>query len=798
MFRFIAALVAALLALSYALPATAATTGLVRGVITVDGKPAPGATVTLQGEGSLFHATANSKGEYVFPQVPFGQYRLIAQAKGAHEIQVIVNVASGQVSTIDVPLSTQLREIAQTTVIAHAGVETNPPSVNQITRSTIQSSPVNNSLNQLLETQPGVVQFSYNEPVINGFHGVTYNIDGAPLPLATTSNFAEIIDPKVIDSIELLTGAIPAEYGGDRMGGVVNIISNRPTDIPEGTYGSITGGFGNQGQGIGQFDVESRSGQSEFFLSANTQTTDRGLDAPTYVPINDASSSSDQFFRFITQLTPRDSLAFDYSNQFSQFEIPINTDPNNPYDPVLNAPGTLDTQLEYDRFSNLNWTQISKDGNGVFQVIPWWRSTRIDYLGDLPLDVLGVEPNFSACPPDCTQTVHLVGLNQNQYASYVGLRASDFRAAGNHAWKIGVDVNRENATASQEFACYYVGCKPSGTVASPYYSAYAVPQGQAGSQIGIYGEDRWQETPNVLWSYGLRYDHSTGYVGGWQFSPRIGVNLWDGGRNVAHVYYGRFYAAPLLEDVREACVALSPQQACLTSHPVYDLKPESDAYYEMGVVHTFNSRFTGTLNVFQKSAVNVLDTTQLLNTPIFAVYNNAIGIAHGAELKLQEQEIGGDQWFLTGTYSSSYAACISGSEFLFPPNANEPGVPCVAQLAIEDHSQLVDATAAYTHRFGDHKLWFSTLQANYGSGFPVQFQDANVALSGTLPAHTTFDFSAGRNLTPGRSGEDQGLGFQLQILNLLNHQYPIKVANGFNTTQIANSRSFLLRLTAPF
>ena len=284
MSRFLTALVAVFLALSFTSPVFAATTGLVRGKITIDGKPAPGAAVLLEGEGSLFKTTADAKGEYVFPQVPFGSYRLIARAKGVHEIQVLVNVASGQVSTIDVPLSTQLKEIAQTTVTAHAGAEGNPPSVNQLTRTTIQTSPVNNSLDRLLETLPGVVQFSYNEPVINGFHGVTYNIDGAPLPLATTSNFAEIIDPKIINSLELLTGAIPAEYGGDRMGGVVNIISNRPTDIPEGTYGSITGGFGNQAQGIGEFDVESRSGLSEFFLSANTYTTDRGLDAPTVRP----------------------------------------------------------------------------------------------------------------------------------------------------------------------------------------------------------------------------------------------------------------------------------------------------------------------------------------------------------------------------------------------------------------------------------------------------------------------------------------------------------------------------------
>ena len=88
----------------------------------------------LEGEGSRFQTKADAKGDYVFPLVPYGSYRLIARADGAHEIQVLVNVASGQVVRVDVPLSTNLKEIAQTTVTAHAGVEANPPSVNQINR----------------------------------------------------------------------------------------------------------------------------------------------------------------------------------------------------------------------------------------------------------------------------------------------------------------------------------------------------------------------------------------------------------------------------------------------------------------------------------------------------------------------------------------------------------------------------------------------------------------------------------------------------------------------------------------
>jgi outer membrane receptor protein involved in Fe transport len=798
MFRFLTALAAVFLAYALAMPAFAATIGLVRGTVTVDGKPAPRATVTLEGEGSRFVATTDVSGGYVFSQVPFGRYRLIAHATGAHDLTVFVTVTSDTVATIDVPLSTQLKQIASTSVTAVAhGAQASAPSVQLLDRGTIQASPVNNSLDKMLATLPGVVQFSYNEPVINGFHGVTYNIDGAPLPLATTSNFAEIIDPKSIDSIEVLTGAIPAEYGGDRMGGVVNIISNRPTDIPPGFYGLITGGVGNQNQGVGTLDLASRFGSSELFLNANSQTTSRGLDAPTFNPINDASSSSDQFLRFLTQMSPRSTLAFDYSNQFSQYQVPINTDASNPYDPILNVPGTLDTQREYDRFSNLNWTTISRDGNGVFQVIPWWRSTRIAYDGDLPLDVLTTEPDFSVCPPTCANTVHGIGLQQNTFAEYVGLRASDFRATKNHAWKVGVDINRETATADQVFACYYVDCKSSGKVAVPYFPAFVAPQGQAGSQIGIYAEDKWQMSPNIVWNYGLRYDHSTGYVGGWQISPRIGVSVWDGGKNVAHAYYGRFYAAPLLEDVRQDCVALSQQQACSTTNPVYDLKPESDAYYEIGVTHSFNSQFTGSVNIFTKSVVNILDTQQLLNTPLFAVFNNSIGRNNGVEFRLQNRMLDGDQWFFTGTVSGSYAACVSGSTFLFPPNP--PGVSCVAQLALEDHSETVASTAGYTHRFGGStKLWFATLQANYGSGFPVQFEDANVSLHGTLPAHTTLDVALGREVTPGSGPQGQGLGLSLQLLNILNHQFPIKVANGFNTTQIANGRNVLFRLTAPF
>jgi outer membrane receptor protein involved in Fe transport len=806
MSRCIAALVAVFLACSCALPAVAATAGLVRGTVTLEGKPQPGVALTLTGEGSRFTATSDAHGDYVFSQVPFGRYHLSAKTGSIPSAEIDLTVTSNGVVTIDVAL-TKLKTIAVTTAAARNGVNGYPPSVHQIDRAQIQTSPVQNSLDKMIETLPGVVPFSYNEPVINGFHGVTYNLDGAPLPLATTSNFAEIVDPKNIDSLEVYTGAIPAEYGGDRMGGVVNIITNRPSDVPQGFFGTVTAGFGNQAQGVGSLDTAARTGSTEIFFNSNTESTSRGLDAPTFDPIHDNSSESDQFFRIITQMSPRSSLAFDFSNQLAQFQIPINTDPNNEFDPIFTPAGTDDVQREYDRFAHLNFTQTSKDGNGIFQVIPWTRSTRVDYDGDLFNDVLGITPDFSSdvvcadcgTPDASSGGVHNVGLNSSTFANYVGLRMSDFRATKSHSWKIGLDVNRENVVATQTFACYFAGCADSGPPphTQPYYLISTPQQAQAGSQIGIYGQDTWHVASNVEVNYGLRYDHSTGYTSGNMISPRIGINVAADPKNTLHVFYGRFYAAPLLEDVRQDCVLLQTDGGCTTT-PVYDLKPEQDAYFEGGILHTFNPNFTGSLDIFRKTTVNILDTTQLLNTPLFAVFNNAIGVDNGAELRLQDRLLNDDSWFFTLTYSQSLAAGISGSTFLFGTQPNPPGVSFESQLSPEDHDETVASSAAYTWRFGTGHAWFSTLQANYGSGFPVAFENANVDLSGRLPAHTTFDIAAGRYLTPGHVKDDHGLGVSFIVTNVLNHQYVLKVANGFNTTQIANGRNILLRLSAPF
>ncbi len=756
MSSLIRAFCACLLVFLCTLPVAAATTGMVGGRVDIAGTPQTGVLVTLDGGSRHERTLTNAMGMFMFPRVPFGHYTLTAHFEGYQDESRVFDLASGQMARFMLTLVKEgaLKSIVHIHVVSSAQASGTPVSQNEIGRSTLQTLPNNTSLNRVVETLPGIVRFSYNEPVAHGFHGITYEIDGAPTPVATSSNFAEIIDPRNVDAIEVYTGAMPAEFGGSRAGAVVNIVTDRNPNLLKPFTGHLSVGIGNQRQASTSLSTASRLAGGALFLNLNANRTARGLDAPTFTPINDTSSQSDQFARYVRNVGKRGTISLDASNQLSLFQIPINTDLNNPNDPVVSVPGTQDVQIERDRFANIHLSLASAGGNAAFDLIPWVRSSRITYLGDLGNDVLATQPNPNPPPTN----VNLVGLNEDRAATYVGLRASNSISSPHHYAKFGLDLAREYLHANQ-------------TLAQLGLPNTLSTQQQIGTQIGIYGEDQWNPSRAISVSYGLRYDKSTGYTFGQQFSPRIGLNAVLDPKDILHLYYGRFYAAPQLEDVRQACVVL---QGCPTT-PVYDLQPEHDSYYEAGVHHTFSPLISGYVNIWRRNVANVLDTTQLLNTPIFAVYNNTVGQAAGLELRLQGRTLDDrTNWFVSGSWSASYAGGISGSTFLF--GGAQPTYP----LQPEDHDQTVAISSAFTRKFGVKSENFATFETDFGTGYPVQFQNG----PSRLPTHIAFDIALGH--TP-----QQGLGYTLAVDNILNHQYVIKISNGFNTTQIANGRRFL-------
>ena len=766
-----AALFAALLFCLPSSPALADVTGAVRGSVTVDGAPAAAARVTIAGEGTSATTSTDAHGRFVFAQIAFGRYTVTAEVAGKSAASAPVDVSTDSVS--EVALAIGGPAVIGRTVATARGVGSNPVSVNTLSSADITALPQNQNLDRLLETAPGIVRFSYDEPVAHGFHGVSYEIDGAPVPQTTASNFSQIIDPRNIDSMEIFTGAFPAEFGGQRAGAVINIVTKRDIDIPGGSTTTLSSGVGSDGLLQAGLAQASRLGKTDVFLDANLQATNRGLDAPTPIAVNDSASLSDAFLRTITRFGPQDSLAFDYSNQYNTYQIPINPTLTG-VDAIVNLPNQDDVQREYNTFGSLNYTHTSRDGSAYWQAIPWWRTTRIVYAGDLAADVQALDFGNATCGPDGMQPCPLAGLSQDRSANVVGLRTAYFHALGVHALKAGIEGSVENFTSNETIV--QAG-------APPFFDNVA----QRGTNYGAYVEDKWTPSAGFSLSAGLRYDYSNGFVQGNQLQPRIGVNVGIGPGTIFHAYYGRLYGAPSLEDTRREAVVIGGGDP--NALPVYDLKPQTESYYEAGIAHTFADGINGYVNVWQRNVWNVLDTTQIYPTPIFAVYNNSLGLAHGYELRLQQQ-VNTASWFLSGTYSQSVAGGISGGTFIFcPPPNNTP--TCLAGLADptlqpEDHDQAVAINGAYTKHFGSDLRSYATLGPEYGTGYPVQFQNG----TGRLLPHLTFNASIGRDPTP------HSLGFSLSVLNLGGYQYVIKINNGFNTTQWSAGAQLLFQIKA--
>lgn len=771
--RHLFAALAAIAVLSLSTPVLSATTGVVKGVTTLNGQPVTGVALTLHGEGTTLRSTSGAGGQFAFGAVPFGHYTLAARRTGTPDITQEVDVQTDSVVMLSLEMQ-PLREIGKAQVSSSTRTVGNAPvSVNSITRSQISALPDNQSLNSVIETVPGIVHFSYNEPVAHGFHGLTYEIDGVPLPLGTTSNFSEVIDPRTIDSLEIFTGAFPAEYGGSRQGAVVNIITDRSSDLDGKERGQFTIGGGNYGEAQTSLAEALGWGNTQIFLNLNEERSSRGLDSPTATPIHDDNNQSNQFLRTITKLSSRDTLAFNFSNNVAGFQIPINTVAT-ANDPVVVPPGTDDVQNEYDRILSLSFTHNTADGLGYLQVVPWYKYDRVAYLGDLPNDLMGYVQNADGT------TTPLDGLQQDRHSQFEGLRLTEFRSYGAHAIKLGVDGSIENFSGT-ELIDYY---DQNGNV-----QAFSDNSSQRGTQTAAYLEDKWTPTKFVSVFGGMRYDHSTGYVSGSQWSPRIEIDGQVDPQDILHAYYGRDYAAPFLEDTRRAAVVTAGGNP--NALPVYDLQPERDQYYELGLAHTFAPGARATINFWKRDASDVLDTTQLFPTPIFAVFNNTIGIAKGVEGRVDLRFKNGDTAFGSASLSQSMAGGISGSTFLFcPPPVTAGCLSGIQDVTLnpEDHDQTFASTVDYTKRFGANREYFASLEPQYGTGYPVQFQNG----SGRLPPHLTFDASLGREAKKG------SLGFVASWQNVTNYVYLLKVNNGFNTTQYAAGSQFTLRLIAPF
>ncbi len=302
--------------------------GTVRGTVTdPSGAVIPGATIRISNaiSGLERTATADATGQFTFPNVPFNQYQASASAKGfasttqSFDLDSSIGVAlkltlpiGGATSTVTVEASGDL-------------VENDPTFHKDLDRDLFIKVPLesqSSTLSSLVTlSTPGVSADS------NGlFHGLgdhaqnSFSVDGQPITDQQSKVFSNQLPSNAVQSIQVISGAPPAEYGDKTS--LVIVATTRSGQGVTKPAGSISTSYGSFGSSTAAVDL-SYGGQSwGNFIEADGLNTGRFLDPPEFKVFHAKGNEANVFDRVDYSITPADSIHLDLNYSRSWFQNP--------------------------------------------------------------------------------------------------------------------------------------------------------------------------------------------------------------------------------------------------------------------------------------------------------------------------------------------------------------------------------------------------------------------------------------------------------------------------------------------
>src|ERR1035438_4320097 len=253
------------------------------------------------------------------PPVPWRALTLVLSALCLPPVIAMADPVSGDSnSTLD-PITV----IAQHLNDARNGIQTQTgASTYVIDEAAITAAPGgdNNQLNQVIMQAPDVAQDSFGQFHVRGEHnGLQYRLNGIILPEGI-SVFGQSLDPRLISSLTLVTGALPAEYGL-RTAGIIDLKTKSGVIDPGGSL-SIYGG--SHGTVEPSFNYGGSAGRLNYFVSGDFLRSDLGIESPdgSSNPIHDHTKQYHGFGYFEYLLDEANRVAVMLGSSVGRFQIP--------------------------------------------------------------------------------------------------------------------------------------------------------------------------------------------------------------------------------------------------------------------------------------------------------------------------------------------------------------------------------------------------------------------------------------------------------------------------------------------
>ena len=639
---------------------SAGNSGTVSGTVTdATGAIVPDATVSIANPVSGYSRTtkSDSAGHYQFTNLPLNPYHLAISVAGFAPYTQDVDVRS----FVPISLKNSLAIGAASTVIEVTGsdlVENDSTFHTDVDRDLFNKLPLesqSSSLSSLVTlASPGVAADS------NGlFHGLgdhasnSFSIDGQPITDQQSKVFSNQLPSNAVQSIEVISGAPPAEFGG-KTSLVIQVTTRSGQGVTTPT-GSISSSFGTFGSATGSVDLSYGGKNWGNFIEVDGLNTGRFLDPPEFAVFHDKGNELNIFDRIDRQLTAIDSIHLNLNYSRSWFQTPNAFDNLNVQNvvsggaganPIFDNVGNTDQRSKIGTF-NISPTYTRTIGdNSVFNFGPYVRRDEYNYYpSNNPLADLGPIQNQSIAQSRSltnagvhTDLSYVRGINNIKIGanySQTFLRENDSLALVNSTFNSPcVDGNNTPQPGfTDPSQCANAGLFSNDPSVGGSFNLVLLPfdltrgGGQFNfightdvKELALYAQDQIK-TGNWLFNLGIRGDLYNGLTVARQAEPRVGVAYTLKQTNtVLRISYARTLESPFNENLvlsSQGCGSdvLAPLLAC-TPGVSTTLQPGFRNEFHAGLQQAFGKNFVVSGDYIWKYTHNAFDFSVLGNTPI--------------------------------------------------------------------------------------------------------------------------------------------------------------------------------------
>ena len=747
-----------ILFISISVSAHATIFGSVRGIVhDPHHRPVSGAVVTLRSETSDLEktATTSDNGEFQFNGIALGDYSISVIADDFSQVEQKLMVQAGTEPVLHFELRIAAKGENVTVSGAPQAAPTDSPTpTTLVSRAEIAQTPGaarTNSLAMITDYVPGAY-FTHDQLHIRGGHQTSWLIDGVPIPNTNiASNLGPQLDPKDIDYLEVDRGSYGAELG-DRTYGVFNVVPR--TGFERNNEAELVTSLGNFYQTNDEFNIGSHTQRFAYYASVNGNRSDLGIQTPVPQVVHDAENGYGGFGSLIFNVDPSNQLRFVTSLRKDYYQIPYDPTPgdlengflvNGERNGQFPSIGLRDGDHESDVMANFSWVHTF-NSQMLLTVSPFYHRNSADYASS---------PNdFPAA------------TTQDRSSTYAGGQVS-----------FNANVARNNLQAGL-YSFYQqdnelFGATFNDGTANPFTDI----ERPSGSLTAFFVDDKFQLTPWLTLSAGVRPTYFSGSVSESAVSPRFGAAL-----TVPHLkwtfraFYGHYYQAPPL------ITASGPllQFANVNSLGFIPLHGEQDEEHQFGVSIPYRGWVLDADN-FRTNVVNFFDHNNIGESNLFFPITVGQAVIRGWELTLRSPRIA-HRGQIHVAYSNQIAeggGAITGglTNFALP-----------AGLSPLDHDQRNTLNVGGEVSLPSRS--FISTNVYYGSGFTNAFP-GNPFPGNSLPQHTTFDLSLGKDF-------GERLTASVNALNVANRRVELDNSVTFGGFHWNNPREVYVELRYRF